>query len=39
MKDFWEVFWSVAPWLIFAVLVMAMIMAAAPSVDQIVFGK
>jgi hypothetical protein len=37
-SDTWELFWSVAPMLVFAILVAIVIMAA-PSVDSIVFGK
>jgi hypothetical protein len=37
-SDFAEVFWSVAPALLFAILVAVLIMGSA-SVDTIVFGK
>jgi len=37
-KDFWEVFYSVVPILAVAILVMVLIMAA-PSIDQIIWGK
>jgi hypothetical protein len=37
-SDFYEIFWSVFPALLFAVLVAVLIMAA-PSVDQIVWGR
>ena len=38
MKDFWEIFWSVTPALLFAVLVACLVMTA-PSIDQIVWGR
>jgi len=39
MKSYyWNLFWSIAPILLFAILVMVLIMAA-PSVDQIVWGR
>ena len=38
MKDFWEIFWSVTPALLFVILVAVLIMAA-PSVDAIVWGR
>ena len=37
-SDFTELFWSVAPMLLFAILVACLIMAA-PSIDEIVFSK
>ena len=37
-SDFVEVFWSVAPMLLFAILVAVLIMAA-PSVDAIVWNR
>jgi hypothetical protein len=37
-SDFAEVFWSVAPALLFAILVAVLVMAA-PSLDKIVWGR
>jgi len=37
-SDAWKLFWSVAPMVVGAILIAVLIMAA-PSVDEIVFGK
>jgi hypothetical protein len=37
-SDFAEIFWSVVPMLLFAILVACLIMAS-PSIDTIVFAK
>jgi hypothetical protein len=37
-SDFTEIFWSVAPWTLFAILVTILIYCA-PSIDAMVFGR
>ena len=37
-SDFWEMFWSLTPAILFVILVAVLIMTA-PSVDRIVFGR
>jgi hypothetical protein len=38
MKDHWEIFLSVTPWLLWTILVIMLIMVA-PSIDRIVWGQ
>jgi len=36
---FWKIFWSVAPMVAFAILVIALIMVSTESVDRVVWGR
>ena len=38
MKDHWEIFLSVTPWLLWAILVI-MLICCSPSIDVIIWGR